>query len=163
MFIYASGNYLVVRELSVNLLELSLEDGADIPFAYLFYFFTVIIPTAYLYFGIKNKDLVLLRVSLLALAFSVFTFKYYYSLGHTEITLTLAGVVLISMAILLMRYLKINRAGFTGEDILSNRWAEMNVEAFIISQTMGGNTSESSGKDFGGGGDSGGGGASTTF
>ncbi len=163
LFIYASGNYLVVRELSVNLLELSLEDGADIPFAYLFYFFTVIIPTAYLYFGIKNKDLVLLRVSLLALAFSVFTFKYYYSLGHTEITLTLAGVVLISMAILLMRYLKINRAGFTGEDILSNRWAEMNVEAFIISQTMGGNTSKSNGKDFGGGGDSGGGGASTTF
>ena len=163
LFVYASGNYLVVRELSVNLMDLSLEEGADIPFAYIFYFFTVIIPVAYLYFGIKNKDLVLLRVSLLVFAFSVFTFKYYYSLGHTEITLTLAGVALISMTILLMRYLKINRAGFTSENILSHRWADMNVEAFVISQTMGGNVSESSSKDFGGGGNSGGGGASTGF
>ncbi|MDZ7647752.1 MAG: hypothetical protein U5K54_11540 [Cytophagales bacterium] len=44
LLIYLSGNYLVVRELSVNLMDLSLEEGADIPFAYLFYFFTIIIP-----------------------------------------------------------------------------------------------------------------------
>jgi len=163
LFIYASGNYLVVRELSVNLMDLSLEGGADIPFAFLFYFFTVIIPVAYLYFGFKKKDAVLLRVSLLVLAFSVFTLKYYYSLGHTEITLTLVGSALIGVAILLMHYLKINRAGFTGENILSQRWAEMNVEAFVISQTMGGNVAHVGSDNSGGGGDSGGGGASTKF
>lgn len=162
LFIYAAGNYLVVRELSVNLMELELQEGDNIPFALLFYVLTVIIPVGFLFFGINRKDIVLLRISLVALAFSVFTFKYYYSLGHTEIALTLAGAFLIGVAIILMRYLKIVRNGFTGDNLLSERWADMNVEAFVISQTMGGNVAHS-GSDMGGGGDSGGGGASTKF
>ncbi len=163
LFVYAAGNYLVVRELSVNLMDLELQEGENIPFAFLFYLLTVIIPVGFLVAGIKNKDLVLLRVSLVALAFSVFTFKYYYSLGHTEITLTLAGAILIGVAIMLMRYLKVIRNGFTGENLLSERWADMNVEAFVISQTMGGNVAQSGSDNLGGGGDSGGGGASTKF
>lgn len=163
LLIYVSGNYLVVRELSVNLMDLTLEDGNDIPFAFLFYFLTGIIPLTYLYFGIKNKDSVLLRVSLLVLVFSVFTFKYYFSLGHTEITLTIAGALLITIAILLMRYLKTMRGGFTRENLLSHSWENMNVEAILISQTMGGNQSIKTGQETGGGGDSGGGGASSNF
>jgi uncharacterized membrane protein YgcG len=163
LFNYAAGNYLVVRELSVNLMNLELQEGDNIPFAFLFYLLTVIIPVGFLVAGIRNKDLVLLRVSLVALAFSVFTFKYYYSLGHTEITLTLAGAILIGIAIILMRYLKVMRNGFTGDNLLSERWADMNVEAFVISQTMGGNVAHAGSTDVGGGGDSGGGGASTKF
>lgn len=163
LLVYISGNYLVVRELSVNLMDLSLEEGADIPFAYLFYFFTIIIPLSFLYFGIKRRDIVLLRVSLLVLAFSVFTFKYYYSLGHTEITLTAAGIFLVGIAILLMRYLKVIRAGFTRENLMASKWGAMNVEAMLISQTMGGNQPDNVTTDTGGGGDSGGGGASTSF
>lgn len=162
LLIYVSGNYLVVRELSVNLMELRLEDGNNIPFAFLFYFLTGIIPLTYLYFGIKNKDNVLLRVSLLVVAFSVFTFKY-YSPGHTEITLTIAGAILITIAILLMRYLKTMRGGFTRENLLSHSWGNMNVEAILISQTMGGNQATKTDQETGGGGDSGGGGASSGF
>jgi hypothetical protein len=164
VLIYVSGNYLVVRELSVNLMDLELTEGADIPFAFLFYFFTVFIPLIFLYVGIKNKDMVLLRVSLLVLACSVFTFKYYYSLGHTEITLTLAGVFLIGITIAYMHYLKSVRNGFTRENLLSEKWQSMNAEAFIISQTMGGNqTVNQDGGEIGGGGDSGGGGTNTQF
>lgn len=164
VLIYISGNYLVVRELSVNLMDLELIEGADIPFALLFYFFTVFIPLIFLYVGIMNKDMVLLRVSLLVLACSVFTFKYYYSLGHTEITLTLAGVFLIGITIALMHYLKSVRNGFTRENLLSEKWQSMNAEAFIISQTMGGNqTVNQDDGQAGGGGDSGGGGATTGF
>jgi len=164
LLIYVSGNYLVVRELSVNLMELELTEGADIPFAFLFYFLTVFIPLLFLYVGIKNKDMVLLRVSLLVLACSVFTFKYYYSLGHTEITLTFAGVFLIGITIALMHYLNVIRNGFTRENLLSEKWQSMNAEAFIISQTMGGNQSvNQDGGQSGGGGDSGGGGATTGF
>lgn len=163
LLVYISGNYLVVRELSVNLMDLSLEGGADIPFAYLFYFFTIIIPLSFLYFGIKRKDIVLLRVSLIVLAFSVFTFKYYYSLGHPEITLTAAGIILVGIAISLMRYLKKIRAGFTRENLMASKWGAMNVEAMLISQTMGGNQPGNITTDTGGGGDSGGGGASTSF
>jgi hypothetical protein len=164
VLVYAGGNYLVVRELSVSMMNLLVEPGQDIPLAFLFYFFTVAVPVVYLWSGILTKNIVLLRVGLVALAFSVFTFKYYYSFGHPEITLLVAGAISILVAILLMRYLKEMKRGFTSENILSSAWANLNVEAFIISQTMGGNQPEKVDvKETGGGGSSGGGGASTSF
>ncbi len=163
LFIYAAGNYMVVRELSVSMMNLEIAEGGDIPFAFIFYTLTALIPVAYLYFGIKNKDIVLLRVSLIVLAFSAFTFKYYFSLDHPEITLTLAGIVLIGIAISLMRYLKTIRNGFTRENIMTEKWGSMNAEAFFISQTMGGNQPNLEHTDMPGGGASGGGGASSDF
>ncbi|HEV8515418.1 MAG TPA: hypothetical protein VGQ59_19175 [Cyclobacteriaceae bacterium] len=163
LLIYVSGNYLVVRELSVNLMNLNMAEGEDIPFAFLFYFLTVVVPIGYLYFGIKNRDMALLRVSLILVAFTVFTFKYYYSLGHTEITLMFAGAILIAVAILVMRYLKVMRNGFTRENLLSSKWANMNLEAFVISQTMGGNQTDAVKTTTGGGGSFGGGGSSDSF
>ena len=163
LFIYAAGNYMVVRELSVNMMSLEIEEGRDIPFAFIFYALTILIPMAYLYFGIKNRNIVLLRVSLIVLAYSVFTFKYYFSLGHPEISLTLAGLLLIGVSIALMRYLKTMHNGFTRENILSEKWGSMNVEALIISQTMGGNQPTVEQQDMPGGGASGGGGASSSF
>ncbi len=163
LLIYAAGNYFVVRELSVSLMDLTITEGSDIPFAFIFYAFTVSIPIAYLYFGIRKKDVAMLRVSLIVIAFSTFTFKYYFSLGHPEITLTLAGIILIAMSIGVMRYLKTMRNGFTRDNLLSERWGNMNVEAFIISQTMGGNQSAVAQPDMPGGGHFGGGGASSNF
>jgi hypothetical protein len=161
LIIYAAGNYLVVRMLSEELMGLYLEPGQDIPLAWFFYATTVIIPLVYLYRGIRQKDAVMLRVSLLALAFSVFTFKYYFSLGHPEITLTAAGVILIAIALWLMHYLKTMRQGYTRENLRSSRWAAVQAEALVISQTLGG-TQAQPGKPFGGGA-SGGGGAGTGF
>ena len=159
--VYLAGNYLVVRELSVNLMGLALEGNEDIPFAFVFYLLTVAIPVLYLWFGIKNKDLVLLRVSLIVLAFSVFTFKYYYGFNRPEITLTIAGLVLLGISLALFNYLKVIRSGYTREKLLSEKWSSMNAEAFIISQTLGGNQVkvsegfEGKGGEFGGGGSSG--------
>ena len=161
--IYAAGNYLVVRELSVALMDMYLEEGQDIPFAFLFYGLTVIVPVLYLYVGIRYKDIVLLRVSLLAIGFSVFTFKYYYSLGHPEISLTAAGAVLIGVTLALLNYLRTPKHGFTRENILSEKWGNVNAEAFIISQTLGGNKVTVDDTAGGGGGKFGGGGASGEF
>ena len=69
----------------------------------------------------------------------------------------------MATAIALMRYLKIMRNGFTRENILSEKWGNMNVEAFVISQTMGGNQQSLQQPDMPGGGTSGGGGASSDF
>jgi uncharacterized membrane protein YgcG len=46
---------------------------------------------------------------------------------------------------------------------MASKWGAMNVEALLISQTMGGNQPGNINTDTGGGGDSGGGGASTSF
>ncbi len=163
LIVYAAGNYFVVRELSVSMLGLYIEDGQDIPWAFLFYAMTVIIPVAYLYVAIRKRDIVLLRVSLAVLAFSVFTFKYYFSLGHPEITLTLAGAVLIAIALLISGYLRAPRNGFTRDKVLSEKWAESNPEAFVISQTLGGNKIVPDESFHAGGGDFGGGGSSGSF
>ncbi len=163
LLMYASGNYFVVRELSTNLMDLTLQENEDIPFAFLFYALTVLIPVAYLYFGIKRRDVVLLRVSLLAIALSVFTFKYYYSLGHPEITLTLAGAILLLVTVWLFNYLKIIRGGFTREKLLSEKWNNINLGAFVVSQTLGGNQPGTESQFHGGGGKFGGGGSSGEF
>lgn len=162
LLIYLAGNYLVVRELSVNMMNLNLEPGENIPFAWIFYGLTVMLPMAYLFFGIKNKDVILLRVSLVLFACSVLTFKYYYSFGHPEISLTIAGAILLAIALALFNYLKINRNGFTRENLLAEKWGDVNIQAFIISQTLGGNqvttdgTTQPCGGEFSGGGASGG-------
>lgn len=163
LLIYLAGNYLVVRELSIELMDLYLEPGQDIPFAFIFYAFTIAFPIAYLYFGIVKKDIVLLRTSLLVIALSVFTFKYYYGFGHPEITLTLAGAVLLLITLILFNYLKVMRNGFTRENVLSEKWSSLNAEAFVISQTMGGNQVQTGDTFKGGGGEFGGGGASGDF
>jgi len=163
VLIYVAGNYFVVRELSMELMNLYLEPGDDIPFAWLFYGLTVLIPVGYLYFGLKKKDFALIRVSLIAIAFSVFTFKYYFSLGHPEITLTLAGAVLLTVSLLLFRYLRTPRHGYTRENLLDEKWANANLEGFIVSQSLGGNQVTTSDVETGGGGVSRGGGSTDSF
>ena len=165
LIVYAAGNYLVVRELSISLMNLDISEGSDIPFAFIFYFLTVVIPLTYIFFGLKNKDIVLIRVSLLVLAFSVFTFKYYYSMGHPEITLTLSGALLLVVTILLFRYLKVPKHGYTRENILSDKWGgNANLQAFMMSQTLGGNHPvDNQGPEIGSGGSSAGGGSTENF
>jgi hypothetical protein len=158
LLVYAAGNYLVVRELSVSLLNMSLAEGEDIPLAWLFYFLTAAVPVAYLYFGIKRKDIVMIRVSLVAIAFAVFTFKYYFSLGHHEISLTVAGIILIGIAAWLFRFLKTPKNGYTAENVMTESWGSANLSGYLISQTLGGNKTPErpveSGGTFGGGGSS---------
>jgi hypothetical protein len=156
---YLSGNYLIVRELSVELMNLEIEKGADIPLAFIFYIFTILIPLLYLYMGIKNKDRVMLRCGLIILALAVLTFKYYYSLGHHEISLTIAGICMITISYLLMTYLKKSTSGFTSKNddtVLNN-----DLESVVIAQTFSGKKDEQ-GFEFGGG-KSGGGGAGGNF
>lgn len=165
IMIYLSVNYFIVRELSVNLMNLNIPQNGDIPLAFLFYFLTIIIPSVYIYLGINKRNITFLRIGLIAFAFSVFTFKYYYSLGYPEITLTIAGLIMISTSFFLLNYLKTIRNGFTREKLISEPWENSNLKAFIISQTMGGNVTENNSNnelEFGGG-KFGGGGAGSEF
>jgi hypothetical protein len=164
LLVYAAGNYLVVRELSINVMGLEMKEGQDIPFAYLFYTLTVMLPLSFLYAGIKRKDSLILRVSLITTAFTALTFKYYYGFGHPEISLTVAGALLFSIAILLFNYLKKVRNGFTRENHLVEKWANLNLQAFVVSQTLGGDQSIARNTiETGGGGKFGGGGSTDSF
>lgn len=136
---YLAGNYFVVRELSISLMGLQLSASEDIPFAIVFYLLTALVPMGYIYWGIKQKSILFIRIGLLILTLSVVTFKYYFSLGHPMLTVTISGAVLIVIALMLFNYLKQIRNGFTREILLHNKWSSSDLTAIIASQTLGGN------------------------
>ena len=151
---YISGNYFVIRESSVEYFGLDVSLGQDIPMAFLFYAFTALVPLAYLFFGLKKKDKLMVWVALLLIAVSVLTFKYYFSLGHPEITLTTAGLVMIILAYGSIRYLNQDRHGITfKDDPNEDDFLKSNAEALIIAQSFGSAATQSPdpGAEFGGG------------
>jgi hypothetical protein len=164
LLIYLGGNYFVVRELSIEMMNVRLEAGQDIPFAFLFYAFTFLIPLAYLGYGIAKKSILFIRVSLLVLTLSVITIKYYYSMGQPAVTVTVAGGLLIVISLVLIRYLKQRRKGYTRDQIFKSKWDNADLAAFIASQSLGGHQiNETETNITGQGGEFGGGGASGEF
>jgi hypothetical protein len=158
---YLSCNYLVVRELSVALLDNEILPGNDIPFAVFFYAFTFIVPVLYLVQALRTKDRIMLWISFLAIGFSIFTIRFYYSVLPIEIALTLGGLVLFAIAYFSIRKLKEQESGLTFKpDRINNSDAFLNAEALIVASTFGmkpGAKPENSPMEFGGGGFSGGG------
>lgn len=168
VLVYLGGNYFVVRELGQSINGTYLEPGQDIPLAWLFYTFTAAIPLLYLYWGIKSRNRIFVWLGIAAAGYSVFTFKYYFSTGHPEITITLAGVTLLGIAIYFLNYLKVPKKGITRERVVAANLDFLTAEAILISQTVGSGSQPhqadlSGGANIGGGGGFGGGGASGNF
>jgi uncharacterized membrane protein YgcG len=163
LLIYLGGNYFVVREMSVEMMQLELDEGQDIPLAFVFYSLTFLIPVLYIAIGVLKREMMLIRVGVLTILLSVVTIKYYYSIGHPEITITVAGGILVAISLGLMKYLKTSRKGFTREKLLSRKWEDSDLTAFIASQTLGGHQISKTEKFTGKGGEFGGGGASGDF
>jgi hypothetical protein len=166
LIFYLAGNYFVVRESSVVFFDMHLAEGENIPFAFLFYLLTAVVPLAYIWFSLKQKDRTMLWVGLILTALSVITFKYYFSLGHPEITLVVAGLILVGIAWWSFRKLKAPIMGLSSiEDEDEETFFKTNAEALLILQTMHHHPSveKSEGFDGFGGGKSGGGGASGSY
>jgi uncharacterized membrane protein (DUF485 family) len=144
---YFSGNYFIVKELGELLFP-----GYTLPFSFLFFVLTAIIPLIYVYFGLKNFDRLMLRLGLLMIALSVITFKYYFSLGHYEITLTVAGAIMIGIAYTCIQYLKKKPTSFTyQEDTTDETPSFSNAEGLLVAQTFGPSPVGEKGFDFGNG------------
>jgi len=157
--LYLGGNYYVVREGNALLSDLALLVSPQIPFASVFYFFTLIIPLIYIFLGLRKKDRILLLVGLFALAFSIFTYRYYFGIFTLAQGLALAGIFMVIVSILCIRYLKEPKSGITDEPDGERKMA--NMEALIAAQYLG-QTPQENGIEFGGG-NFGGGGAGNTY
>ncbi|CAM3315965.1 hypothetical protein FLLO111716_03165 [Flavobacterium longum] len=110
---YLSVNYLVVRQLSESLMNVVVAPGEDIPLAILFYGFTFLIPAFYLVYAIKAKDRMFFIVGLLAVAFTVFTIRYYHSVLPIEMALTIGGSLLFGVSYFFIRKIRNNDTGIT--------------------------------------------------
>tara|TARA_R110002126_G_scaffold106967_4_gene242185 strand:+ start:217 stop:1380 length:1164 start_codon:yes stop_codon:yes gene_type:complete len=157
---YFSGNYLVVRELSIESLGQDVAIGSDIPFAYLFYAFTFVVPVGYLYFALIKKDQILLWIGLLSFCFSIYTIRFYYALMPIEIALTIGGALLFATTLFAIRQLKGKETGITFQaDRFTETNAFISAEILITSQigSIKPELTMESPMDFGGGDFSGGG------
>lgn len=159
LLIYFSLNYLVVRQLSEELLNIVVNKNEDIPFAFVFYIFTFLIPICFLYFSLRNKDRILFYISILTFVFSIFTIRYYYSILPIEIALTIGGIILFLLSYFTIRFLKNKETGITFlTDRNSNKSDFIDAQALIInSQIDIKNEGPQQNMEFGGGGFSGGG------
>ncbi len=129
---YFGGNYLIVRE--GNALLNDLTNSIQIDFAPLFYLFSTIIPLCYIVYGLRKHDRNFLLVGIGAAAFSIFTYRHYFSVLPLEWALTIAGLFLVGLCIWAIRTLKKAKFGLTSAAIGLNEYK--NLEAFIVNQAM---------------------------
>jgi len=162
LLVYLGGNYLVVRELGQSINNTFVQQETEIPFAWIFYFLTAAIPLLYLSMGIKWRNRIFIWVGLAAAGFSVFTFKFYFSLGHPEITITVAGIILLAIAAVALNYLETPKEGITRQRLTAANLNFFTAEGILISQTMGTMAQPHQAELFKGG-SFGGGGASGNF
>jgi hypothetical protein len=158
---YLAGNYLIVREGNAKLVG-GYGPSPQVPLAPVFYVFTAAVPLLYLYLGLRRHDRLVLLVGVAAVAFSIFTVRYYRALMPPEVAATLAGLVLIGLALAALRYLRTPRHGFTAAPD-DEAAPHFNLEALVVAQTASVPAAPATtGFQFGGG-QSGGGGAESSY
>ena len=102
----------------------------------------------------------MLWISFLAIAFTIFTIRFYYSVLPIEVALTLGGIVLFGIAYFSIQKFKNKENGLTFKpDRINNSNAFLNAQTLIDASTFGlkPEIKTDSPMDFGGGGFSGGG------
>ncbi|MDP9080439.1 MAG: hypothetical protein M3O71_23700 [Bacteroidota bacterium] len=158
---YASGNYYIIQTLSA---EMTGKTG-PVPFGMIFWIWTILLPFAYIAFGIKKKNAILLRVGLLLIAAAVITFRTYYHVLPVDTALTIAGALVLGIVYGVTRYLKTPKHGFTrAEPGTINSLDHLKIESLIVAETFSHTPTApaNDGVKFGGG-DFGGGGSSGDF
>lgn len=161
--LYAAGNYFVVNQLN-NMLKGLDDSHTTIPLGFIFWLWTIVVPIAYVLFGIKNKNSMLLRLGLILAGVSIATVRNYYHLLPIEIMLTLSGMILLAAAYTIISYLKTPRNGFTyAEPEKAGTLDKLNIEGLIIGETTSNLPPAQQGGTHFGGGSGGGGGSSGDF
>jgi hypothetical protein len=162
LILYAAGNYFVVREVSNSMFDLQLKEGESVPYGWVFWIPTVLLPAVYIFRGIQKKDVILLRAGLILVAAVIFTIRYYYHLAPLEIAMSIGGTIMILIAYFLTRYLTPPKHGFTHAEPNDPDLAGLiQVESLIVAQTFHQTPASEAGKHFDFGGGSGGGAGAT--
>jgi len=159
--LYAAGNYYVVQTLSD---ELHGQTKA-ISLGAFFWTWTIVLPFVYIWFGIKKKNVILLRIGLSLVAAAAVTFRTYYHIFPLDVTLTVVAAIILGVVYLVTKYLKTPKHGFTlAEPTETHLMDNLKIESLAVAQTF--SHAPSAPADKGtkfDGGDFGGGGSSDSF
>jgi len=156
---YLSMNYLVVRELSESLMNLTITNKSDVPLAFVFYVLTFLIPLFYFFLGIKRRDKLVLYTGLATLMFGFYSIRHYYYFFPIEYVMVISGILLFGLAYLIIQQLKNKIEGVTFQpDRDSEDSLLFNTQAILsLASATTPVVTESNPMEFGGGGFSGGG------
>jgi len=165
LILYVAGNYFVVREVSNNLFDLQLKEGESVPLGWVFWIPTVLLPAVYIFRGLQKRDVILLRSGLILVAAVIFTIRYYYHVAPIEIAMSIGGVIMITTAYFITKYLTPPKHGFTHAEPNDPSIAGLlQVESLIVAQTFHQTPTPEADKHFDfGGGSAGGAGATDNF
>ena len=163
--LYAAGNYFVVQKMGNLLHKLPAEANDPIPFGWIFWGWTILLPLVYVALGIRKRNLLLLRLGLLFIAATACTLRVYHHLLAIEYVLVIAGGLILGLLILLLKYLKTPKFGFTNTQRSRKHWVNnLNLESLVVAGAASHTQSvpQQSKEPFGGG-SFGGGGSSADF
>jgi hypothetical protein len=157
--LYAAGNYYVIQMLSAEMMGKT----GPVPFGIIFWAWTILVPFIYIGFGIKKKNMILLRVGLILVPAAVVTFRTYYHILPIDAALTIAGAIVLTVVYAVVKYLKTPKHGFTtAEPDEVNLLDHLKAESLIVAETFShapaapaNDGAKFGGGDFGGGGSSG--------
>jgi len=157
--LYGAGNYYIAQTLGDTSNGQALK---PVPFGAFFWLWTMLVPFAYLGWGVFKKDTILLRLGLVLIAAAIATFRYYYHVLPLDVALTIGGALVLAIAYAVMRYLKTPKHGFTyAEPETEQMLDHLKVESLIVAETFAKVPAAPSqeanrfgGGDFGGGGSS---------
>lgn len=132
--LYAAGNYFAVKELG-DMLNGSV--SKSIPLGWFFWIWTMGLPFIYIFSGLKQKNVILLRMGLILIGVAALTYKNYYKLMSLELTFIICGTLAVALSYFLIRYLKQPKHGFTYKE-LSKVYLmdELKVESLVISESF---------------------------
>ncbi len=155
---YASGNFWVIQQAGAAMFEL---EQAPIP--WFFWAFTFGVPVAFIYFGLKRPDRLILDMGLACVGLAVFTFRYYYHVLPIAWAAAIGGGILFAVAYFSIQYLRKNAGSYTYMEQSSTTMLQ-EIEQQLIEQTIANQPTDAPDKKDGfGGGGFGGGGASGDF
>ncbi len=154
---YASGNYWVVQQAGAALFELE-----QVPIGWFFWAFTFLVPVAYIVWGLRRKNRVLLDIGLGCVAAAVFSFRYYHHVMPLAWAAVIGGAVLFAVAYFAIRYLRKNATTYTYEEDSETSLLQ-EIEQRLVEQGIGGQNAPATaikresfgGGQFGGGGSGG--------
>jgi uncharacterized membrane protein YgcG len=150
---YLSGNYYIINTVGKEMFGLE-----TMPIPWFFWTFTFLVPVLYVFFGLKNKNRLLLDFGLIGLVASIFTYRNYYSVLPLEWAAVIGGSILLLIAYFSIKYLKKNTVSYTfSPDAEQNLLMKIQEQAMYQSlgnlpQTPKGGGTEFGGGAFGGGG-----------
>lgn len=137
ILLYLSGNVFVVDNvISMDMLErMPLIHNAPIVIRFLFWTWTLLLPVVYIAYGIRKKDIVLIRTGIILCTFAIFTYRTYFSILSIEAAMIIGGGVMVILSYILIKFLKTPKHRFTF-DPPPAPVSELNVEDLITERLI---------------------------